>query len=342
MPRSSDPYGLSRVVRPAGALPQAAEVVDPSLPIGTDELLIDVDHLNIDAASFKQIRDSVGQDPAQVIETIARIVRERGKMHNPVTGSGGMLIGRVREVGPAHPAFGSLQPGERIATLVSLTLTPLHLEKIHQVHLANDRVDVEGHAILFASGVWARLPSDMSETLALAALDVCGAPALVARAVEPGQTVLILGAGKSGALCAAEAMDRGARVLALDISQAAVDGFLEMGIADEAFVADATQPVQVLEKVLAATGGKGCDVAINCGSVPRTEMSTILATRDRGRVIFFSTATSFTAAALGAEGAGKDVDLLIGNGYAHGHAGLTLDLLRKHPKLRAHFESRYA
>lgn len=342
MARTPDPYGLSRVVRPAGVLPQAADVLDPSLPIGPDELLVDVDHLNIDAASFRQIKESVGGDAARVAEAVRAIVAERGKMHNPVTGSGGMLIGRVREVGPAHPAAGELRPGDRIATLVSLTLTPLRLEAIEAVHLDNDRVDVKGHAILFATGVWARLPDDMADTLALAALDVCGAPALVARAVRAGQTVLVLGAGKSGALCCAQAKANGARVIALDVSPAAVETLRSLDLADEGLVADATRPVEVLEKVQAATGGALCDVVINCGNVPRTEMASILSVRDRGTVIFFSTATSFTAAALGAEGVGKDADLLIGNGYAHGHADLTLDLLRTHPRLRALFEERYA
>ena len=341
MARTLDPYGLSRVVRPAGVLPQAADVVDPSLPIGPDELLIDVDHLNIDAASFKQIKESVGGDPERIAAEVRRIVGERGKMHNPVTGSGGMLIGRIREVGPQHPAAGTLKAGDRIATLVSLSLTPLHLEAITGVHVANERVDVKGTAILFATGLWAKLPSDMDDKLALAALDVCGAPALVARAVKAGQTVLVLGAGKSGALCCAQARDNGARVIALDISPKAVETLKNLGLADATIVADATTPVAVLEQVRALTDGKLCDVVINCSSVPRTEMASILSVKDRGTVVFFSMATSFTAAALGAEGVGKDADLLVGNGYAHGHAELTLDLLRKHPRLRALFEERF-
>ena len=71
-------------------------------------------------------------------------------------------------------------------------------------------------------------------------------------------------------------------------------------------------------------------------------MASILCVRDGGTVLFFSMATSFTAAALGAEGVGKDALLVVGNGYVPGHADLALDLLRRHPALRAHFEERYA
>ncbi|GMU01631.1 L-erythro-3,5-diaminohexanoate dehydrogenase [Corallococcus caeni] len=339
-----DTYGLSRVVGEKGVLPQRARKLDPSLPCGEAELLIDVESLNIDAASFKQIKDDVGGDPARIAGRIQDIARERGKMQNPVTGSGGMLIGRVKELGAKHPANGVLKPGDRIATLVSLTLTPLVIEEVKAVHADIDRVDIRGHALLFASGIYAKLPSDMPDTLSLAALDVCGAPALVARHVRPGMTVAVLGAGKSGALCLAQArrsLESRGKLLALDISQKALDALSAIGLCDEALKVDATQGVDVMEAVQKATGGQLCDLVVNCASVGNTEMASLLSVKDGGTVIFFSMATSFTTAALGAEGVGKDVTMLVGNGYVPGHAALTLELLRTEPALRQLFEARY-
>lgn len=339
-----DAYGLRRVVGETGVLPQRAKRLDPSLPIRSDELLIDVESLNVDAASFKQIKDTCGGDPAKMIEAITGIVRERGKMQNPVTGSGGMLIGRVREIGKAHPAQSMLEVGDRIATLVSLTLTPLVIEQVKAIHPAIDRLDIQGHAILFATGLYAKLPTDLADTLALAALDVCGAPALVARHVKPGMTVALLGAGKSGALCLAQArqaMQGRGKLIAMDISEKALGALREIGLCDETLVVDATKAVDVMQKVAQVTGGALCDLVVNCASVANTEMATILSVKDGGTAIFFSMATSFTAAALGAEGVGKDVTMIVGNGYVPGHAELTLDLLRKQPKLRALFEQRY-
>ncbi len=335
-----DPYGLRRVLSPPGALPQRAEALDPGLPIHEDELLLDVEALNVDAASFRQIAGTCGGDPERIGVEIARIVAARGKLHNPVTGSGGMLIGRVREVGPRHPAQGRLRPGDRVATLVSLTLTPLRLEAILAVRPAIDRVECRGTAILFATGLWARLPDDLPERLALAALDVCGAPALVARHVAPGMRVLVLGAGKSGTLVCAQArasLDGRGEVVAADRSPEALRTLAGLGLCDRAVPLDATDAVGAL----AAVGG-GYDLVVNCASVPGTEMASILPVRDGGTVIFFSMATSFTAAALGAEGVGRDALLVVGNGYVPGHADLTLDLLRRLPRLRAHFEERYA
>jgi L-erythro-3,5-diaminohexanoate dehydrogenase len=338
---SLDPYGIGRVLAPAGVLPQQAQRLDPSLPMRDDELLIAIEALNVDAASFHQLRGAAGDDPQILARHIADIVRERGKLQNPVTGSGGMLLGTVREIGPAHPARDVLRVGDRIATLVSLTLTPLQIDAVKGVDLPRDRVDVRGHAILFASAPFAKVPTDLPEPLVLAALDVCGAPALTARHVRPGQRVLLLGAGKSGALCAAQAKRSGAaEVLACDISAAAAEELERRGYA-RALVADATRSLAVADAVRKATGGALCDLVINVASVPGTEMASLLCVRDGGTVIFFSMATSFTAAALGAEGIGKDATLIVGNGFVPGHAELTLALLRTEPELRSLLESRF-
>jgi L-erythro-3,5-diaminohexanoate dehydrogenase len=338
-------YGLHRVVGEVGVLPQRAQRLDPSLPIRENELLIDVDALNIDAASFEQIRRQASGDSARMAEVIVSIVRTRGKLHNPVTGSGGMLMGRVREVGPHHPAFGQLQPGDRIASLVSLTLTPLWLDEVRAIYASADRVEVRGHAILFATGSYAKIPGDLPEAVVLATLDVCGAPALIARHAKPGMKVVVLGAGKSGALCLAQArqiVGRGGRLIAVDRSADALEELRREGLCDQVVAVDATQPLEVMERIGRATAGTLCALAVNCASAPNTEMATILSVHSGGMAIFFSMATSFTAAALGAEGVAKDITMLIGNGYVPGHADLALDLLRSEPRLRELFERRYA
>ena len=60
-----------------------------------------------------------------------------------------------------------------------------------------------------------------------------------------------------------------------------------------------------------------------------------MACTDEGRIVFFSMATSFPAAALAAEGLGKSCEMTIGNGYVPGHAQLALDLVRTDPALAA-------
>jgi L-erythro-3,5-diaminohexanoate dehydrogenase len=309
-----------------------------------NEILVDVIALNIDSASFTQIEAEAGHDVDRIAAKILEIVGQRGKMQNPVTGSGGMLIGTVARVGSALEDRG-LRRGDKIASLVSLSLTPLKIEKILKVHQDIDRVEIQGQAILFESGLYAKLPEDMDEGLALAALDVAGAPAQAAKLVKPGDSVLILGAGgKSGMLVAYEAMKRvgpTGRVVGnvyLKEDQAVLAG---LGLCHQVVVADATKVVDFMRAAVAANGGREYDVVFNCVNVPNTELSSILPTRDEGIVYFFSMATNFAKAALGAEGVGKDVTMVVGNGYTKGHAEITLCELRENPKLRKLFEERY-
>ncbi len=323
--------GLHRVAEPIGALPQAAEKLDNSGPAFDNELMIEVSTLNIDSASFHQIVSDVGRDEKKVAERIESIVSERGKMQNPVTGSGGMLLGTVFAAGPKYS--GPVEVGDRIATLVSLTLTPLDLRKITAVHLDRDQVDVEASAYLWPSSPVVAIPEDLDEKVALSALDVCGAPAQTRRLVAEARSVLILGAGKSGALCAAaarEEMGPFGLIYGFDLHDDNLEALSEAGLIDVYATGDATEPVSVLDAILNMTGGELVDVVINTCNVPATEMAAILPCRDRGKVYFFNMATDFARAALGCEGIGRDVDLLIGNGYARDHAKITLDLVRKY------------
>jgi L-erythro-3,5-diaminohexanoate dehydrogenase len=82
-------------------------------------------------------------------------------------------------------------------------------------------------------------------------------------------------------------------------------------------------------------------VSFSCVNVSDSEMGAIMSTRDRGVAYFFAMSTSFTKAALGAEGVGKDIDLMIGNGYAIGHAEHTLAMMKSMHAVRAVFEARY-
>ena len=395
---ASSPLGLHRVCElgpgnpgpgdsggGGAVLPQAAWRLDPDPRIQPDEVRVDVERLNLDAASFRQIRESTGGAPDAMRAAVLGTISQRGKMHNPVTGSGGMLTGIVAEAGPQSPL--GLRAGLRIATLVSLSLTPLAItDGLARWDGQSEQIPCAGHAILFARSIAVPLPDDLPMPLALAVFDVCGAPALTQRVVaayragrgfgdtvpgdapgrpgladarvrpglteasgsqglteargRPGPIVAILGAaGKSGSLSAAAARAAGAAEIIGVVPSGAEAALLhESGLADAIVLADARDPVGLADGVAGAGGP--ADVTVVCVDVPGCEGGAILATAPGGTVIFFSMATSFSAAALGAEGVAADVTMLIGNGYAPGHAELALNLIRTNPAVRALFERR--
>jgi L-erythro-3,5-diaminohexanoate dehydrogenase len=306
------------------------------------EIVVDVELLNVDAASFRQMLEATGS-PEGVGQKVLETVAARGKQHNPVTGSGGMLLGRVARVGGLAEGRG-VKVGDRIATLASLSLTPLSLSAVHAVRPASAQLEVEGRAIIFGSAPFARMPEDFDDKVAVAIFDVAGAAPQAARLVAPGDRVLVLGAaGKSGLLCAAQARKSAGpsgRVVGAESDATYADEARPLGLFDEIVVADAREPL-ALTAALGSELGQGFDVVFSCVNVEGAEMSAVVCVKPRGKVYFFAMTTSFGRAALGAEGIGKDADLYIGNGYAEGHADFTLDLVRSSPALRALFERRY-
>jgi L-erythro-3,5-diaminohexanoate dehydrogenase len=340
------PFGSHRVLSPVHTLPQGADKVDNRLPLRKNEILIDVGTLNLDSASFRQIWEESGHEVQGVADLVLRTVRERGKQHNPVTGSGGMLLGTVKKMGSDYPNAFGVRVGDKVATLVSLSLTPLHLDEITQVHVGRDQVEVEGYALLFPSSPLSLIPQDLPETLALAVLDVCGAPAQTHRLVKPGMTVVIVGGGgKSGLLCSAvarEALGQDGELIAVERPGASsVSRLKQLGYCDKILEVDATHTLDVHRAVFEATKGSMADLVINVANVEHTEMGAILSAKNAGIVYFFSMGTSFTRAALGAEGIGSDATLLIGNGYAPGAGPFALDLMRNHPELMKLFQEIY-
>lgn len=314
------------------------------MEIYDNEVLIDVQTLNVDSASFTEIEKRADGDVEEIKNIMMGIVEKTGKHKNPWTGSGGMLIGTVAEVGPSYD--GDLRVGDRIATLVSLSLTPLRIDEIVEVRKDIDQVDIKGQAILFESGIYSILPADIPQNLALSVLDVAGAPAQTAKIVEPGDTVVILGGGgKSGMLCCYQAKKEAGvngKVICVDGFESSIERAKSVDVADEYLVANATDAVGLYREVARLTEDKLADVVINVVNIPNTEMASIMACKDNGMVYFFSMASDFTKAALGAEGVGKDVNMLIGNGYTKGHANVALQVLRENDKLRDLFAQLYA
>ena len=339
--RDSDPTGLHRVLDEPAVLPQAAQRLDTRAELWADEVRIRVEKLNLDAASFRQLERKHGGDGEQVRAEVLEIVATRGKMQNPETGSGGMLVGTVEEVGEDSPL--GLKVGDKVTTLVSLTLTPLVIEDgLARWDGRSEQVPCDGYAVLFGRSIVAVIPDDLPTDLSLSVMDVCGAPALTARVVggyDAPTVAVIGGAGKSGSLSLAAARAAGAgRTIGVVPHQAEADLLTAAGIADAVAIADARDPIALRDAVTEAGGP--ADITVVCVDVPGCEGGAILSTAEGGTVVFFSMATSFSGAALGAEGLAADVTMLVGNGYVPGHAAYAMELLRTTPGVRTLFEGR--
>ncbi len=340
--------GIHRVLDPPGTLPQPAWKLDNTPQAKATETLINVQKLHIDSASFTQIAHACKYEPASMRTHIMDIIARRGKMHNPVTGSGGVLLGTIEQLDEAYGKMHNLTIGDTIVSLTSLSWLPLHLEQIHAIHLDRSELEVTGKAIIFRSNPLATLPADLPQAIVVPALDVAGAPARVATMVMAGQQVTVLGAGGAAGLltlCALrQKLGHSGQLIAIEYSDKALQDIASLDVANVLLRGDATRPLELIEQLQNAYPELDypSDLTINVVNVPNTEFASILLTKPDGRILFFSMGTSFTIAALGAEGMARQVEMHIGNGYMPDHGKVAIQLLRDFPKLRTIFTRRFS
>jgi L-erythro-3,5-diaminohexanoate dehydrogenase len=326
--------GADRVVSPAGALPQPADRLDASGGVRPFELELAVERLCLDSTSLRNLRERSDADPGRMAARILEIVAARGKMHNPETGSGGVLLGRVTAVGERFgdpPAI-----GDRIVTLASLTMTALRLESVDRIDPSDAQVEVTGTAFVSDSAPWGPVPDDLPLARVLEVYDVYGAASHTHNlAPRPAGTVCVLGTGHAGRLACAAARDTmdGGTVIAVDVDAASVERVRADGLCDIAVAADLRDPLAAVRAVREA-GGDPADLTVVVVNATGCEPAAILLTADTGTVLFFSMATSFTTAALTADGLATNVRMLVGSGYTPDVGAYALDLVRRVEVLR--------
>ena len=332
-----DSFGLERSIEPRHALAHQAWKIDNTMTLRSDEVLIDVKIININLASFNEILDETGEDRALLCQRVLEIVRERGKLHNPVTNSGGMLYGTVVELGPSYPNIYHIRPKDEIISLSSLTVTPLHITQILRIDYESAQLEVEGQAILYANSPVVKKPPDLPLRAVIAAMDEAGAPTRSYQIVQPGQDVLILGAsGRIGLMCGYAAKDKmgsSGRLVGIVRDQESRIQMEQCSVFDEVLELDATNlsafcgtpHAEIIQRF---------DVVINCINTADTEAASLLAVKNHGTIYFATICCDYKFVALTAESIGKEIQVIPYTGFLEGHADYTLGLMRRFPQMQ--------
>lgn len=308
-------YGFHRVIAPRGVVPQAAERVDNTpKQLHPSEKLVQVKLLNLDSTSTRQISES----GAKITDRVWEIVQQRGKMHNPVTNSGGVLLAEYE--------------GKAIVPWTSLSAIPLHLESIGAVH--GQQIDVVGTAVLFESYYFTPVPDGMDWRLAATALDIASLAVQVKRVVlerRPMSRALVIGCGNAGiaAMATIKKYKPDVEIYGVDVNETNFARIRQFGFSDRLSVLDAVNA----EALISFVGD--CDLVVNCVNVQNTEAASVLATRDHGLILFFSMATQFDKASLATDATGKDVVMQVASGIARGEDEEIFQLMKDYPDLLA-------
>jgi len=339
-----DEFGIDRAIEPKASLPQPAWKLDNTMILGSSEILVDVKIININLVSFNEILEEAEFQADRIESRILDIIKERGKLHNPVTGTGGMLYGRVAEIGGNYPNKYNVTVGDEIVSLTSLSLTPIKLERIISMDFETAQLEVEGKCILFANSPIIKKPSDLPLKLVIYTLDEAGAPFRTYQIVKENQNVLIIGAnGKIGLLCAYAARDRlskTGRVAGIVKSRQSKEELEKYGIFDEILQIDAANTESFYR--LEDKNIEKYDIVINCVNSPNTEMVSLLSVKNKGIIYFASLSCDYKLTSLTAEGIGKEVTIIPYTGFLEGHSDYALNLVRNYKGLREQLQSKNA
>ncbi|MDR2162447.1 MAG: sigma 54-interacting transcriptional regulator [Clostridiales Family XIII bacterium] len=327
-----DDFGTYRSVRPEGYFPYSAWEIDNNMEITDHEVLLDVKRLNIDMTCFLQLMESSYGDRDGIARGIMDLVRERGKLHNPVTGTGGTLLGTVAKIGAAYSNRYGIGEGDDVISLSSLTGIPLSISHIRDVDTDMAQVRIDGQAILFENSPVVKKSGLLPDDLQLSAFETIGEAAETYRIVEPGDRVIIIGAaGKFGLVCGLAARAKlggtGSLTGVVDSADGMVPGEMK-GLFDEAYVFEASD-IAAMRREL--TGVGEYDVVINCSQRPMSEPVCVMLPRGRGKVFFTNLGANSKAAGLAAEILGKELSVRFYHGYLEDQERTLVDIIRKTP-----------
>lgn len=330
-------YGIHRALEPKGILPQPAWKIDNTMNIYEDEILIEVKTISINSSSFRQICTENENDIAKIKEIVLKIVELRGKLHNPITNTGGILYGQVKKIGKNYKNLFKIKEGDYVIPLVSLSMIPLKIYKINNIDIRLPQLQVEGEAILFSSYPLVKVYDDIKVEHLIALMDEAGSCIQSYKAAKKGDKVLIMGAnGKIGLLCAfavREKIGADGEIIGIVYSDESKRLLEKYSIFNEVYICDATQPIESY-RILQLNENKLFDFTINCINTFNTEAFSILSTKNKGTIYYSNLTINYNTACLTAEGIGRDITIIPYKGYADGHADFTIGIFRKYNELR--------
>lgn len=329
-------YGQDRVLEPKHVLPTSAWKLDNSREIRSTEMRIAVKKIHIESTSFKQICMMSAMQEERIKKNIMDIVEKRGKLHNPVTDTGGLLYGVVEEIGSDYPNEKNLKVGEEILCNTSLASVPLHLENILSIDNAYTQADVEGYAVVFGDMPVVRKPEGLPLNLLLFVLDESGTIYTVSKTVKDNKKFLVVGnnvltnlifgyairktAGKDvEILCL---FDKKTELIMVGKS---IDKLLSEVFTRVEYV-NILRPMECVERLELDSR---FDIAVNCADIPGAETINILATRQGGTVIFANLINNYNIALYLTESLARDLHIESADGYLEKYDEFDIEITRE-------------
>lgn len=329
-------YGLKRVAEPQYVLPTSAWKLDNSRNIYPNELRISVRRIHLEGTSFKQICTESNYNEEKIKQKIIDIIIRRGKLHNPVTDTGGLAFGTVEEIGEEFYNPQNLKVGDTIICNASLASVPIQIENILAIDHVFNQIDASGYAILHDHVPIIKIEEDMPVNLLLYTLDESGTLYRLSQLAEGQSKFLIVGNNMItnlifGYVIRRQVGAKGEIVCLLDKKtgmQVMGDGIDQLiaHVFNEVHFLNILKPIHAVERLKL---NQQFDLSVNCAEIPGAETINILATKAGGTVLFANLINNLKISLYITESISKPLNVENAEGYLEDYETFDIALVRE-------------
>lgn len=321
-------------------LPIYAWKINNDTKIADDEMLIRVVKIHLENGSFNQIYSEVGGNEEKMKETVMEIVKQRGKMHNPYTGTGGLFGGIVEKIGKNFDNIDNISVGDEVIVPVSITMLPLKLKKVKNVNYVYNHLDVDGYTAIYNGCPVVKKTPDISWDILLSAFEESASIKKASEFAKGKTASLVIGSNPIVAmlygLALRSVMDPDGILICVHYGDNVMYAYNDIeqnrnkllySVFDEVYFMSSRDPMECIDE--ATQGGERLyDVIVNCADQMGAEAISVIAAQENGNVLFSNLTNNYTTALLVQEAINRDINLFCAVGYVEGYYDYMMSFIR--------------
>ena len=329
-------YGIKRVLEPQHVLPTSAWRLDNSRNIYPDELRVSIKRIHLEGTGFKQICTEVNDNEKKIKQQIIDIVIRRGKLHNPVTDTGGLVMGVIEEIGSEYHNPQGLKVGDKIICNVSVASVPMYIEDITSLNKAFNQVEATGYAIVHDLIPLVKIPEDLPLDLMMFTFDQSGTLYRLHQLIGDSKKFLVVGNSMLTNLLYGYVIRREAgpdaeivclfdKRTSMRMVGKGIDELIEK-VFNEVHFINILRPMECMRQLNAESL---FDFSINCAEIPGAETINILATKPEGTVLFANLINNLNIALYITESMSKPLCVRCAEGYLKEYDIFDMEIVRE-------------
>ena len=341
-------FGLNRVIEPAGSLPVTAWKLDNDPELKKGEIRIRLSGIVLERENFFQLCSVCDDNDEKIRERIIKIVKERGKFHNPYTESSALFIGTIEETSPGFD-LGKLKLGDDVICLTPMAGLPASIDEIGEIDVNYGRIRCTGYAICFETVQMVKIdePYAMSTIHLVRALEEEGSIYGISCELKPRKInkAAIIGNNIAEAIYYSQ-MVKDSNDSPVTV-KFVIDGAYFAGITredlkiifgplvDGIYFVDLSKPMEAVKKIMSMEEENGFDAVINLENIKGCESVASLISKDNGLVCYTSMNNRYCHGLLVVDCLGKDITHYGLDGYSSNAYEFALTIVEQtEPALR--------